>query len=210
MIRKTLIAGFACVSMFAVAQSASTNSNSQSASTPASVHNSASGQASGKTEQKATNREASRPSVSDAGVSAPSSGQNMSGNHKDGWNVVKTDSGSGNDGGKGSQSSATYTNGGKTMQDSWDAKGMVKSTGPGGTQTAVGDVNQDGATDRANPASNGNGQARVATGDVNGDGRPDVTGAVSGSGNSQDPKAKTSKVPATGQPSSKKPLIPKL
>ena len=132
MIRKILFAAFACASVFATAQSASSNTNGSNASAAGSV------------------------------VPASATAQNMAGNHKDGWNAVNSEpanSPNPSDTSSGPKLSATKTNGTKTMhEDSWDSKRTATSNGNTGTQVVAGDVNQDGTADRTNPASNGNGQ----------------------------------------------------
>ncbi len=197
--KKILIAGFACLSVIAVAQSSGTKDQSASAGQTKDAHprEVATGQASGKS--------MSKPAGSQAVLNDPASSEQV---------TAPRDLATGQASGKRQyqpvvimkvqdkatpvaieQQSPKAT--GKVMaSDDWHA--TAKATGKATVSPA--DMNQDGATDRESPSTSHpkGAQARVATGDVNGDGKADA--AI----NNSHSNIKNSKDVASGQTSGKR------
>ena len=183
--KKILIAGFAFLSVIAVAQSNGTKDQSASTAQTKDVHprDVASGQASGKTMSKPAGSQAvlnSSDSASSAQVTAPrdiATGQ-ASGKRQYQPVVIRKVS----------------------EDDSTAAREQQSPKAMGKTAVSPADVNQDGAAVRESPTtSHPKGvQARVATGDVNGDGKADA--AI----NNSHSNIKNSKDVATGQASGKR------
>jgi len=183
--KKILIAGFACLSVIAVAQSNGTKDQSASTAQTKDAHprDVATGQASGKTMSKPAGSQSvlnSSDSASSGQVTAPrdlATGQASGKRQYQPVVIMKV------------QDKATPV---AIEQQS------PKATGK--TSVSPADVNQNGATDRESPStSHPKGvQARVATGDVNGDGKADA--AI----NNSHSNIKNSKDVATGQTSGKR------
>lgn len=187
MTNKILIAGFACLSVIAVAQSSGSKDQSASAAQGKDQHPKevASGQASGKTVAprdiatgQASGKTASKPAGSQAVLSDPTSSQQV---------TAPRDLATGQASGKRQyqpvvimkvQDKATplateQQSPGKVMaSDDWQAKAKTS----GNTHVSPADMNQDGAADRESPSTSRpkGQQARVATGDVSGDGKADA------------------------------------
>jgi len=190
MTNKILVAGFACLSVIAVAQSSGSKDQSASAAQRKDQHPKevASGQASGRTVAprdiatgQASGKTASKPAGSQAVLSDPASSQPV---------TAPRDLATGQASGKRQyqpvvimkvQDKATPQAieqqspkaPGKVMaSDDWQAKAKTS----GNTHVSPADMNQGGAADRESPSTSRpkGQQARVATGDVNGDGKADA------------------------------------
>ena len=202
MTKKILVAGFACLSVIAVAQS-SGNAN-QTASTAKDVstgHSSgktaapkdiASGQSSGKVASRPAGSSAalnSNDAASSDQVTAPrdmATGQS-SGKRQYAPVTIRKVSDDDPSVAREQQSpkaTGQAASGNKSANDDWTAT-TAKSSNPvsagGQTRVAKGDVNGDGKADAAatvssssSSSSGANGQSRVAAADVNGDGKADA------------------------------------
>jgi hypothetical protein len=185
--KKILIAGFACVSMIAVAQSSGNKEQSASASKDVKPRDVATGQASGKIVNKPAGSQAALNSSDQ--VTAPrdmATGQ-ASGKRQYAPVIIRKVTDDDPNAAREAQSPKAT---GKTMaQDDWHTA----------TKTSVSpaDVNQNGAAVRESPSLPSKGQTRVATGDVNGDGKADA--AI----NNSHSNIKNGRDAATGQASGK-------
>jgi len=187
--KKILIAGFTCLSAFAVAQLG----GDKSASTAKDQHprEVASGQATGKTTIQPAGSSATVNSGSQ--VTAPrdlATGQ-ASGKRQYQPIIIRKVS---EEDSVSAREQATGKATGKTMaQDDWHATSKTSNG------NAAADVNMDGAaTVRESPSLPSKGKTRVAAGDVNGDGEADVS-VHSGSSDVKSPRDL-----ATGQASGKR------
>jgi hypothetical protein len=185
--KKILIAGFACVSMIAVAQSSGNKEQSASASKDVKPRDVATGQASGKIVKQPAGSQAALNSNDQ--VTAPrdmATGQ-ASGKRQYAPVIIRKVTDDDTNAAREAQSPKAT---GKTMaQDDWHTA----------TKTSVppADVNQNGAAVRESPSLPSKGQTRVATGDVNGDGKADA--AI----NNSHSNIKNGRDAATGQASGK-------
>ncbi len=175
MTKKILIAGFACLSVVAVAQSSGSKDQNASAAKDVHPRDVATGQASGK-------------------ITAPrdiATGQ-ASGKRQYQPVLIRKVSEDDTNGAREQQSPKAA---GKTSaSDDWHVTN-AKSNGSG----SAADVNRDGVAERRSAAaSSANGQGRVAAGDVNGDGKADA--AI----NTSHSNIKSPRDMATGQASGKR------
>jgi len=188
--KKILIAGFACLSMIAVAQS--NGNKEQSASTTKDVKpwDVATGQASGKT----VNKPAGSPAVLNSSdqVTAPRDMATGQASGKRQYQPMIIRKVTEDDPNAAREAQSPKATGKTTAQDDWHATSKTSNA-----SVSPADVNQNGAAVRESPTLPSKGQTRVATGDVNGDGKTDA--AI----NNSHSNIKNGKDVATGQASGK-------
>ena len=229
--KKILIAGFACLSLMAVAQSSGSKDQAASAAQTKDAHpkDVATGQASGKTVAprdiatgQSSGKVVSKPagsqavlnssdSASSEQVTAPRDLATGQASGKRQYQPVIIRKVSDDDAMAAREQQSPKATGKVMASDDWHAT-TAKSSGSSSVSPAV--VNQDGAANRESPALPSKGQTRVATGDVNGDGKADVArvakGDVTGDGkadaaiNNSHSNIKNSKDAASGQASGKR------
>jgi hypothetical protein len=188
--KKILIAGFACLSMIAVAQSSGNKDQSASATKDAKPRDIATGQASGKSVNKPSGSQAVLNSSDQ--VTAPrdmATGQATGKRQYAPMTIRKVAEDDPNAAREAPSPKATCNT---TAQDDWQTPPKTSKT-----SVSPADVNQDGVAVRESPSLPSKGQTRVATGDVNGDGKADA--AI----NNSHSNIKNGKDLATGQASGK-------
>ena len=188
--KKILIAGFACLSMIAVAQSSGSKDQSASATKDVKPRDVATGQASG----KSVNKPAGSPAVLNSSdqVTAPRDMATGQASGKRQYQPIIIRKVTEDDPNAAREAQSPKATGKTTAQDDWHATSKTSNT-----SVSPADVNQDGAAVRESPTLPSKGQTRVATGDVNGDGKADV--AI----NNSHSNIKNGKDVATGQASGK-------
>ena len=188
--KKILIAGFACFSMIAVAQSSGNKDQSASTTKDVKPRDVATGQASGKT----VNKPAGSPAVLNSSdqVTAPRDMATGQASGKRQYQPMIIRKVTEDDPKAAREAQSPKATGKTTAQDDWHT-----STKTSNTSVSPADVNQDGAAVRESPTLPSKGQTRVATGDVNGDGKADA--AI----NNSHSNIKNGKDVATGQASGK-------
>ncbi len=193
--KKILIAGFACLSMIAVAQSSGNKDQSASATKDVKPRDVATGQASGKSVNKPAGSQAVLNSSDQ--VTAPrdmATGQATGKRQYAPVIIRKVTEDDSNTAREAQSPKAT----GKTMaQDDWHTATKTSNTTVSPADVNQADVNQNGAAVRESPSLPSKGQTRVATGDVNGDGKADA--AI----NNSHSNIKNGRDAATGQASGK-------
>jgi FG-GAP repeat protein len=194
MTKKILIAGFACWSVFAVAQATGTKDQTASAEKDQHPKDVASGQASGKAvaPMKMTS---AQPAITDnKKTSQPAGSQAVLNSDSAASEQVKAprDLATGQASGKRQYAPVTIR---KVSDD--ESMAAREQQSPKATGKSAQDDWQTPAAKTAAPA-NSNGQTRVATGDVNGDGKADA--AI----NNSHSNIKNSKDAATGQTTAKR------
>jgi hypothetical protein len=188
--KKILIAGFACLSMIAVAQSSGSKDQSASATKDVKPRDVATGQASG----KSVNKPAGSPAVLNSSdqVTAPRDMATGQASGKRQYQPIIIRKVTEDDPNAAREAQSPKATGKTTAQDDWHATSKTSNT-----SVSPADVNQDGAAVRESPTLPSKGQTRVATGDVNGDGKADV--AI----NNSHSNIKNGKDVASGQASGK-------
>ena len=188
--KKILIAGFACLSMIAVAQSSGNKDQSASATKDVKPRDVATGQASGKSVNKPAGSQAVLNSSDQ--VTAPRDMATGQASGKRQYQPIIIRKVTEDDPNAAREAQSPKATGKTTAQDDWHT-----STKTSNTSVSPADVNQDGAAVRESPTLPSKGQTRVATGDVNGDGKADV--AI----NNSHSNIKNGKDVASGQASGK-------
>jgi hypothetical protein len=188
--KKILIAGFACLSMIAVAQSSGNKDQSASATKDVKPRDVATGQASG----KSVNRPAGSPVVPNSSdrVTAPRDMATGQASGKRQYQPMIIRKVTEDDPNAAREAQSPKATGKTSAQDDWHATSKTSNT-----SVSPADVNQDGVAVRESPTLPSKGQTRVATGDVNGDGKADA--AI----NNSHSNIKNGKDVATGQASGK-------
>ena len=188
--KKILIAGFACFSMIAVAQSSGNKDQSASTTKDVKPRDVATGQASGKT----VNKPAGSPAVLNSSdqVTAPRDMATGQASGKRQYQPMIIRKVTEDDPNPAREAQSPKATGKTTAQDDWHT-----ATKTSNTSVSPADVNQNGAAVRESPSLPSKGQTRVATGDVNGDGKADA--AI----NNSHSNIKNGKDVATGQASGK-------
>ena len=188
--KKILIAGFACFSMIAVAQSSGNKDQSASTTKDVKPRDVATGQASGKT----VNKPAGSPAVLNSSdqVTAPRDMATGQASGKRQYAPITIRKVTEDDPNTAREAQSPKATGKTSAQEDWHATSKT-----GNTSVSPADVNQDGAAVRESPTLPSKGQTRVATGDVNGDGKADA--AI----NNSHSNIKNGKDVATGQASGK-------
>jgi len=192
--KKILIAGFACLSVIAVAQSSGSKDQSSSAAQTKDQHprDVATGQASG----KSMNKPAGSPAVLNSSdqVTAPRDLATGQASGKRQYQPITIRKVTDDDPNAAREAQSPKATGKTTAQDDWHA-----TTKTGNTSVSPADVNHDGAAAvRESPSLPSKGQTRVATADVNGDGKADA--AI----NNSHSNIKNARDLATGQASGKR------
>jgi hypothetical protein len=188
--KKILIAGFACLSMIAVAQSNGNKDQSASTTKDVKPRDVATGQASG----KSVNKPAGSPAVLNSSdqVTAPRDMATGQASGKRQYQPIIIRKVTEDDPNAAREAQSPKATGKTTAQDDWHATNKTSNA-----SVSPADVNQNGAAVRESPTLPSKGQTRVATGDVNGDGKADA--AI----NNSHSNIKNGKDVATGQASGK-------
>ena len=165
--KKILIAGFACFSMIAVAQSSGNKDQSASTTKDVKPRDVATGQASGKT----VNKPAGSPAVLNSSdqVTAPRDMATGQASGKRQYQPMIIRKVTEDDPNAAREAQSPKATGKTTAQDDWHT-----ATKTSNTSVSPADVNQNGAAVRESPSLPSKGQTRVATGDVDGDGKADA------------------------------------
>jgi hypothetical protein len=187
---KILIAGFACLSMIAVAQSSGNKDQSASATKDAKPRDIATGQASGKSVNKPSGSQAVLNSSDQ--VTAPRDMATGQATGKRQYAPMTIRKVAEDDPNAAREAQSPKATGKTSAQDDWHTASKTSNT-----SVSPADVNQDGVAVRESPSLPSKGQTRVATGDVNGDGKADA--AI----NNSHSNIKNGKDLATGQASGK-------
>ena len=188
--KKILIAGFACLSMIAVAQSNGNKDQSASATKDVKPRDVATGQASGKSVNKPAGSQAVLNSSDQ--VTAPRDMATGQASGKRQYAPITIRKVTEDDPNTAREAQSPKATGKTSAQEDWHATSKT-----GNTSVSPADVNQDGAAVRESPTLPSKGQTRVATGDVDGDGKADA--AI----NNSHSNIKNGKDVATGQASGK-------
>ena len=188
--KKILIAGFACFSMIAVAQSSGNKDQSASTTKDVKPRDVATGQASGKSVNKPAGSQAVLNSSDQ--VTAPRDMATGQASGKRQYQPIIIRKVTEDDPKAAREAQSPKATGKTTAQDDWHT-----ATKTSNTSVSPADVNQNGAAVRESPTLPSKGQTRVATGDVNGDGKADA--AI----NNSHWNIKNGKDVATGQASGK-------
>jgi hypothetical protein len=195
--QKILIAGFACLSVIAVAQSNGSKDQSASAAQTATPtkdqhpRDVATGQASGKSVNKPAGSQAVLNSSDQ--VTAPRDLATGQASGKRQYQPIIIRKMTDDDPNAAREAPSPKATGKTTAEDDWHA-----TTKTGNTSVSPADVNHDGAAVRESPSLPSKGQTRVATGDINGDGKADA--AI----NNSHSNIKNGRDLATGQASGKR------
>jgi hypothetical protein len=165
--KKILIAGFACLSMIAVAQSSGNKDQSASATKDAKPRDIATGQASGKSVNKPSGSQAVLNSSDQ--VTAPRDMATGQATGKRQYAPMTIRKVAEDDPNAAREAQSPKATGKTSAQDDWHTASKTSNT-----SVSPADVNQDGVAVRESPSLPSKGQTRVATGDVNGDGKADA------------------------------------
>jgi hypothetical protein len=167
--KKILSAGFACLSVIAVAQSSGSKDQAATAAQTKDQHprDVATGQASGKNVNKPAGSQAVLNSSDQ--VTAPRDLATGQASGKRQYQPITIRKVTDDDPNAVREAQSPKATGKTTAQGDWHA-----TTKTGNTSVSPADVNHDGAAVRESPSSPSKGQMRVATGDVNGDGKADA------------------------------------
>ena len=188
--KKILIAGFACFSMIAVAQSSGNKDQSASTTKDVKPRDVATGQASGKSVNKPAGSQAVLNSSDQ--VTAPRDMATGQASGKRQYAPITIRKVTEDDPNTAREAQSPKATGKTSAQEDWHATSKT-----GNTSVSPADVNQDGVAVRESPTLPSKGQTRVATGDVNGDAKADA--AI----NNSHSNIKNGKDVATGQASGK-------
>ncbi len=188
--KKILIAGFACLSMIAVAQSSGNKDQSASAPKDAKPRDVATGQASGKSMSQPTGSPAALNSSDQAAAPRDMATGQATGKRQ--YQPIIIRKVTEDDPNAAREAQSPKATGKTAAHDDWHA-----TTKTSNASVSPAAVNQDGTAVRESPTLPSKGQTRVATGDVNGDGKAEA--AI----NNSHSNIKNGRDVATGQASGK-------